>query len=808
MSKSRSAPKKGLLSALWGFTWKLTLALGLVGGLFLTLYVHHLNRTVQEKFSGAMWALPAKVYARAMELYVGQSLSAEALERELARLGYLRGEQPPGPGGYQRAGGNFVIHVRRSTHWDGEEPERVVRLTVGGGQLRALSDAGGAALDILRLEAPLIGSFYPDKQEDRTLLRREEAPDLLVGALLAVEDRNFYHHAGVNPLAILRAALVNAVRGETVQGGSTITQQLAKNFFLTQERTLTRKFNEMLMALIMEYHYDKDAILEAYLNEIYLGQDGGRAIHGFGTASHFYFGRPIEELSAEQVALLVGLVKGASYYNPRRQPERALERRNVVLGVMADARLVPAQSLDELRARPLGVQPMPGDGGGPPAFMALVREQLKREYSEEALRTLGLRIYTTLDPEVQWQARAALARTLPELEKSRKLEAGSLQVAMVVTAVPHGEVQALIGDREPDFAGFNRALMARRQIGSLIKPAVYLSALRFPQRYSLATLLDDSPFEMRQDNGQLWAPKNYDERNHGLVPLYQALANSYNIPTIRLGLDVGLDEVAQTLRSLGVEPPTRFHPSTLLGTLELTPFEVAQMYQTLAAEGFLTPLRAIRAVLDAEGRPLQRFPINVLQTLPSGAVYLTDVALQSVVREGTARGLSRWVPSSVGVAGKTGTTNDLKDSWFAGFTGNRLGVVWVGRDDNQPTRLTGGSGAMVLWGELFGKLDNTALELRPPDEIEWQRAALPVAGQLNCRSVDLPFQRGYPPPVYDCGQPQVDWPLGEDTHAGQSFPGQAPSPPTVPSGTPGGGAAPAPAGQDFNPFEFIRGLFQ
>lgn len=734
---------------------KLGLALLLVGGIALALYATHLNRVVQERFSGSLWALPAKVYARAMELYVGLPLTPAQLERELNRLGYRAVESQPRPGEYRKSGAEWDVFVRHAEHFDGQEPERLLRMRFEADRLSGLWDAERRPVAVARLDPLVIGSFYPDKQEDRILLRVQDAPPVLIHTLLAVEDQAFFQHHGVNPWAILRALLVNIGSGEVTQGGSTITQQLAKNFFLSHERSLVRKLNEVIIALLLETHYSKEQILEAYLNEVWLGQEGSRAIHGFGLASEFYFSRPINELTPDQVAMLVGMVKGASYYNPRRYPERTLERRNVVLSVMAQEGLLKPEQLDLWKSRPLGLSQNGSAGQGLyPAFLQLVNQQLKKEYDEHALSTLGLKIYTTLDPEAQMQAERAVQEQLPMLEKSRKLPADSLQAAVVMTEPVSGEILAMLGDRNARYAGFNRAMDARRSIGSLIKPVIYLAALERPAQFTLSTLLSDEPLTINQPGSPPWSPQNYDQRFRGEVPLYKALANSLNLPAVRVGLDVGLAEVAATVERLGGRAPEKPTPSMLLGALDMAPLEVTQMMQTLAAGGFRTPLRAIRAVLDADGKPLARYVLTVRQDAQPQPVFLTTWAMQAVVREGTAAALGRALPA-LRLAGKTGTTNDMRDSWFAGFSADRLTVVWVGRDDNQPTKLTGGSGALPIFTQIMRALPQQPLPTNAPQGVEWVLTDLSTGRRAagSCPgAVELPYIEGSAPTEWSgCG---------------------------------------------------------
>ncbi len=596
---------------------------------------------------------------------------------------------------------------------------RHLEITLNSGRLSALKQVGGSELSLVRLEAPEIGTVHPAHNEDRILVQRKGLPEQLVKGLIASEDRLFYQHHGVAPKSIARALWANLRAGSVVQGGSTLTQQLVKNFYLTREKSLWRKINEAMMALLLEVHVSKDEILEAYANEIYLGQDGSRAIHGFGLAARFHFNRRLEELNLSQQALLVALVRGPSYYDPRRHPKRAKERRNLVLKMMRDQGAISNKVYQRATAAALGVDSGAGrDRHDYPAFIDLVRRQLHRDYREEDLTSEGLRIFTTLDPWVQGRIESRIAEKLRKLEKQHRLPGGKLESAAVVLDSQSGEVRALVGGRDPGYAGFNRALDAVRPVGSLIKPAVYLSALMQPDRYTLLTPLDDAPLTLKMDDGKLWRPQNYDKKSHGLVPLHRALAKSYNLSSVRLGLAVGLDRVSGLLREMGISRPITPVPAMLLGAVSLSPLEVAQLYQGFAAGGFYSPLRAIRAVQSSTGEPLQRYPLTVHQAVPAGPVYLLNRNLQEVVRNGTGRGLSSYLDPSLNIAGKTGTTDDLRDSWFAGFSGDQVAVVWLGRDDNRPAGLSGSRGALQVWGDMMEPLEPAPLELLKPDSIE------------------------------------------------------------------------------------------
>ncbi|MBU2478582.1 MAG: transglycosylase domain-containing protein, partial [Gammaproteobacteria bacterium] len=527
----------------------------LVCAVIVVAYVVYLDIIVREQFEGKRWAIPARVYARPLELYAGRALTPAQLVQELETLSYHAVRNPARSGEYTQSGGDFLINTRGFTFWDGQEAPQQLRIEFSGNVVIGLSDrAQGKEIDLTRLDPLQIASIYPTKQEDRQLVQLAQVPVLLTQTLMAVEDRLFYEHFGISPRSLLRATLANVRAGGVVQGGSTLTQQLVKNFYLSNARTLTRKVNEAFMALLLEAHYSKDEILEAYLNEVYLGQDGARAIHGLGLASHFYFERPLEQLEPQQVALLVGMIKGPSYYDPRKQPARSLERRNLVLDLLVEQNILTAEQGSQAKAKPLGVsQRRALATNAHPAFLELVRRQLYRDYREEDLTSEGLRIFSTLDPLAQTAAEAAVADRLKQIERARGLPADSLQGALIATGIDNAEVLALVGDRNPRMAGFNRALDAARPIGSLVKPAVYLTALAEPQRYTLASWLEDTPLKLVPRPGDVWQPGNYDNKFRGSVLLFDALVHSYNVPTVRLGMDVGPDKVVATLKKLGVQ---------------------------------------------------------------------------------------------------------------------------------------------------------------------------------------------------------------------------------------------------------------
>jgi len=720
------------------------LAIALVAAGF-TLY---LDFQVRGEFEGRRFAVPARIYARPLELHAGLRILQADIVDELRQAGYHEGPREGESGWFDRNGDGLEIALRPFVFWDGPQPAKRIRIAFAGGAAAAVSDAEGRDLPLVRLEPLPIGGIYPANNEDRVLVRLGAVPKHLVQALIATEDRNFFSHHGFDLRGIARA-VASLVRGNRLQGGSTLTQQLVKNFFLTPERTLQRKITELVMAVLLELHYDKDEILETYLNEIYLGQDRDRAIHGVGLASLHYFGKTVEHLTLAESALLVGMVKGPALYDPYRHPQRALERRNVVLRETKDRGYATMEQYAAARAAKLVLNPKASVGTSPhPAFLELVHRQLRRDYDEADLRSEGLRVFTTLDPRVQGTAERVLERKLAQFDKEKRFGEPGLEGAIVVTDGQTGEVQALVGGRDVRYRGFNRALDAARSVGSLLKPAIYLTALAEPSRYTLVTPIDDGPFVWKSRGAPDWKPANYDLKFHGAVQLRTALAQSYNVASARLGTDLGIERVLTTMRRLGIERELKPYAATLLGAVELSPFEVAQMYQTIASAGFRAPLRAIREVTTQDGRPLRRYPLAVEQAFAAEPTYLLTAAMQGVVREGTAQGLKNWLSPESAVAGKTGTTDEQRDAWFAGFTGNRLAIVWIGYDDNRAARLSGAAAALPVWGELMASLNPEPLAPAKPDGIEnvlidpqsGLRADVLCAGAL-----ELPFAQGSAP---------------------------------------------------------------
>jgi len=717
---------------LWAGGFLLAVALGFGVPVMLVL-----DREVRAEFAALDWQIPTRVFARPLVLAAGEPLSAEALLQELEAAAFAEGDGVV-PGTYRREGGRFLIATRGFRDVDGPVDPARAEVLLAGGRVASVKrpDGGGPGF---MLDPARIATLYGAKQEERELIRLEDAPVLLVAGLQAVEDRNFKHHIGIDPWGVLRAMLVNVREGELEQGGSTLTQQLVRSLFLSNAKTASRKAKEAAYALIIEARFDKRRILETYLNQVYLGQQGGQAIHGVAAASRFWFGREVSRLRPHEIALLIGMIQGPSLYDPRRFPERAKARRDLVLGVFAETGLLTPAERDAARAQPLGVLARPGLARNRyPAFLELARRQLARDYPADALTGAGLVVHTTLAPSAQRQAERAVTTTLAGLERPGR---PPLQAALVLTDARNGDVLAIVGDRDPSQPAFNRALDARRPVGSLLKPMVYLLALAQPGRWSLASPVDDGPVQVRLADGKLWAPQNADGQSHGVLPLMDALSFSYNQATVRLGMDVGPGRLAALLRALA-EVRAEPNPSLILGSVDLPPLAVAQLYQFLASGGRIQPLRAVRGVLDPEGRPLARYDGRKDEAQPGDAIAarLVTLALQDAAKRGTARALASGPTAGLAAAGKTGTSNDGRDSWFAGYTGRHLAVAWVGNDQNQATGLYGATGAMRVWSSLFSGLPSQPLV--PGEEgIEWTYVA---QGEFATTEAECPGARRYP----------------------------------------------------------------
>ena len=734
------------------FGWGLA-AVGLGLG-FLIPYTLYLNHQVTERFGELRWQIPTRVYARPLQLAPGLAMDAQTLKTELDAASYRDDGAGQSPGTYAREGGRFTISSRGYIDVDGRVAPRRIQVTLSGGRVASVRDvARKQSLKAARLDPARIATLYGQKQEERRLVRLEEVPELLVTGLQAVEDRDFKDHHGVDLSGMVRAAwLLVKSGGDTRQGASTLTQQLARSGLLGigKEQTPTRKFNEILFALILEARYDKRTILEAYFNQVYLGQRGSQAIHGVAAGSEFWFGRDLDSLTTEQVALLIGMVKGPSYYDPRRNPERAKERRDYALLKLHETGLIDDAEYKRALAAPLGVTKTPGMAAANrfPAYVDLVRRQLARDYPESALQGAGLTVLTGMSPSAQAYAEASVTRTIKALENKRR---PPLQAGMVVTDVHDGDVLAVVGSRNVSEVGFNRAVEAQRPVGSLLKPFVYLLALAQPDQYSLASWVDDSPVTVQLGKNKRWTPANADRRSHGTVRLVDALARSYNQATVRVGMQVEPDRLAQLIRVLaGIQAEP--NPALILGATDQSPYAMAQLYQFLASGGEIQPLHAVRGVLDSQGRAIKRYDSDAPPAQKGDAVAarLVGSALQYAVTSGTGRPLIRDGLGRLSPAGKTGTSNDGRDSWFAGYTGDHLAVVWVGNDQNKETGLYGATGGMRVWSDIFARLPSAPLRIAG-EGLDWQWVEDGYSTDAGCPGARrFAFVAGYAPAYREC----------------------------------------------------------
>ncbi|EKO3477798.1 penicillin-binding protein 1B [Vibrio fluvialis] len=737
-SSSKPNGSRSWLKRLWSLGWKVGLALAAVL-IFTGIY---LDSMIKQRFEGQLFELPTVVYARILTLEPGSDISIKQMRNELDVLNYRKVSQPRYAGEYSASSTRIELIRRPFEFADGPEPDRHVMLIFddnGLNRIQSLEKRGD--LGYLRIEPKMLGMLEKDTQEQRLFLRREQFPEVMIDALLTTEDRNFYQHDGVSPMAIARAMVANLKAGRTVQGGSTLTQQLAKNIFLSSDRTLWRKLREAYMALIIDYRYSKDRILEAYLNEVYLGQNGKEAVHGFGLASRLYFGQPLQELRIDQLALLVGMVKGPSYYNPMRFPERAKERRDLVLKLMMDQDILTAKQYEQAVTRPLDVQKQARIASRQPAYFQQLSIELKQKLGDAFKSDTGLRVFTSLDPVSQAKLEEAVENQVPILARTAGKD---LEAAAIAVDRHSGEIRAMVGGKRTGYDGFNRALNASRPIGSLVKPAVYLTALAQPEKYNLATTLMDKPITLQGSEGNVWTPRNFDRQFRGEVPLYLALAKSLNVPTVQLGMQLGIENVTKTLEKLGVSrDEIRPVPSMFLGSFSLTPYQVAQMFQTVTNSGKKAPLSALRSVLDLDGNVLYESIPKVSQAVDQQAAWLTTYAMKRGVLEGTGRYLNSQFGWAA-LAGKTGTSSDSRDSWFVGVDGREVTTIWLGRDDNQPTKLTGSSGALRVYADY--------LRYRIPEKLvlPWPQGISTVGfSQSRSGGLELDCNNDFKLPVWD-----------------------------------------------------------
>jgi penicillin-binding protein 1B len=665
----------------------------------LGFYGVYLDSKVKDKFEGQRWNIPVQVYGKVEKFSVGDTVTFTELIKYLELTGYQKKKKTVSPGDFSFLSNKLIIFRKAFDFGDGNSLAESFTINIVNNRIRSIFNEEDAIESVL-LEPLLIDRLVPDNKEDRVIVSLESVPAQLIDTLLLVEDRNFYFHYGISPVGIARALISNIQAGRTVQGGSTLTQQLVKNMFLTRDKTLWRKVNEAVMSIILELRYSKDQLLEAYINEVYLGQNYANGIYGFGLAAKFYFGQPIQSLNIEQTAMLIGQVKGPSHYDPWRHPENTRKRRDLVLRLMYQNELISQKNFESAVESPLSVRKSRRLAQKKfPAYLQLVKKELAEKLSEFDQKA-GIRIFTGFSIVAQRSAEQSITEKIIDLEKLNKAQ--PLQVAMIVTDIESGEVRALVGDKKAGYAGFNRALHAKRPIGSLIKPAIYLAALERYQQYNFATVLTDKPIVLSNDSGKEWRPKNYNGKFEGKVSLLDGLVRSLNVPTVNLGMQLGLKKVANIFHVLGYPNDIVTRPSMLLGSLNLSPFEVNQLYLPIANQGFKNNSHAINRIISAQGVTLWQFEPQEEQLFSTQGIYLLDYALSEVTKVGTAKSLT-WRLSGAELAGKTGTTNEQRDSWFVGYDNKNLVTTWLGRDDNKPTNITGSSGALVLFAQFMKK---------------------------------------------------------------------------------------------------------
>jgi penicillin-binding protein 1B len=692
VKKTKSSP---FLKALLIFSFKIFIAM-----LFLfSFYAVYLDSKVQDKFEGQRWKIPVQVFGKVEQISIGDKVNVAQLTKGLLLTGYQKTQKILNAGEFSASPNKLVLFRRAFEFADGLSSAQVFTINIINNRVFSI-DNEQESIESLLLEPLLLDRLVPENKEDRVIVTLELVPEQLIDALLLVEDRDFYFHAGISPIGIIRALISNIRAGRTVQGGSTLTQQLVKNMFLTREKTLWRKINEAVMSVILELRYSKDQLLEAYINEVYLGQHYANGIYGFGLAAKFYFGKTLQSLTVEQMAMLIGQVKGPSYYDPWRHTERAVKRRDLVLLLMYQNEQISQQAFEAAVESPLSVRKSRRLAQKKfPAYLQLVKKELAEKLSDFEQQA-GIRVFTGFSIITQQNAEQTIKEKITDLEKLNKGQ--SLQAAMVVTDIESGEISAVVGDKNSGYAGFNRALHAKRPIGSLVKPAIYLAALERYQQYNFATLLNDEPISLTSENGLEWRPKNYNGKYEGKVSLLDALVRSLNVPTVNLGMQLGLENVADFFHVLGYPDDIVTRPSMLLGSLNLSPIEVSQFYLPIANQGYKNNSHAINRIVSAQGETLWQFEQQIEQLFSEQGIYLIDYALSAVTKKGTAKSLT-WRLNGAEVAGKTGTTNDQRDSWFVGYDNKVLVTTWLGRDDNKATKLTGSSGALVLFSHFMKK---------------------------------------------------------------------------------------------------------
>lgn len=693
-----------------------------------------------------------------MVLRPGDAASTRRLREQLERTGYAAtSSRTPRIGEFRLRDREWLI---------GRRPLRIgAFFDVGGvtrirldwsGRIRDITDADGERLAGLVVDPEQVAALRGSGGRDRIPVRLDEVPQHLIDAVLTAEDRRFRSHSGLDPRRIAGALVANVKQGRLAQGGSTVTQQLARTLFLSRDRKVMRKVREAAIAFALERKFTKERLLAAYLNHIYLGQSGGAAIHGVGRAAEFFFDKDVTELTVDESAMIAGIIRGPSVYSPHRHPERARGRRDLVLNLMNAEGRLSDEDLELALAAELEIAPAARPSGDGRWYF----DYLERELAASGVGDVGgagLTLIATLEPSVQGSAESVIARQLARLERLRPRltqQAQPLQAALVAIDPWTGEIVAMVGGRSYGESQFNRATEARRQPGSAFKPIVTLAALdrRGANSYTLASTLMDEPLDYETPNG-VWSPSNSDRDFLGPISLRTALEESRNVPFARLGIEVGPERIVDTARRLGIESPMTVYPSLALGASEVTLLELTSAYAVLAAEGQRTGPHAIRSALDRNGvRIGEAGVVPTTEEFSAALTYLVTSALRGVVENGTGaavRDLGYHGP----VAAKSGTTNGSRDAWFVGYTPELVVGVWVGFDDGTPVGLTGSQAALPIFADFL----RTTLgpdgegDFRVPSGIERREIPTSDGRRFGCNGESEVFLTGTAPrtPCYD-----------------------------------------------------------
>jgi penicillin-binding protein 1B len=701
---------------------KYALLIFIISAVALVIYGGYLSAQVEKRFSARRWSIPSTVYSDTTLLYPGQRLNPSLFNQKLVNLGYRRVHHLPSQKGEIRIAPDaldiFLNDLK--TAWT-QRQGFLVQIGFSEDRIGTISRMdSGETIPILELEPEEIMQFFGQERERRQLISIEQVPEHLIQAVMAAEDHRFFQHYGVDLRGILRALITNLRHGSIQQGGSTLTQQLAKNYFLTPARTITRKFKEVMLSVIIELKYDKREILEIYLNEIYLGQKGSVAINGFGEAAYFYFGKPVKHLTLSEAAVIAGLIKAPNHYSPYRDIPRCRSRRDAVLQAMHRWGWITEAALQAALKQPIKAVGFIASDTKAPYFIDYLAEQLNTLYRPEDLSSLGLSVYTTLDTQVQGAAEKALAKGLTRLENSnaalqREAPEEKLQGAVIVMQPKTGHILALVGGRNYSVSQFNRITQARRQPGSAFKPIVYLSSL---SQFTPTSLLSNDP-KSYTVNGELWEPQNFEPVTEYTVSLKDALKKSYNLATVDLAMQTGLERIVDMARRFHFSTPLKPYPSLALGAFEVIPIELARAYCVFAAEGVQPFPLSLKEVVDENDKILEHQYLNIERLSRPAEAFVMTRMLQDVVREGTARSL-QWRGVSWPVAGKTGTTNDFRDAWFVGYTPDILALVWVGFDNGDPIKATGAAAALPIWADLMNAIPQyrSETDFKMPNGVE------------------------------------------------------------------------------------------